>query len=162
MSGPQQADALQRLQHEAAPIFSFKVQIHTELLLALHAESAGRTNDAEAHLMKILPVLESCRTHRFALDYPALLPILQRLDDKYAQHLVMHMHASHGSNSPFGLTPREHEVLRLAANGRHNDEIARHIGVALSSIHIYFSRIYKKTNVRGHSEALRVFRQFDS
>ncbi|MDR1294223.1 MAG: response regulator transcription factor [Bifidobacteriaceae bacterium] len=50
---------------------------------------------------------------------------------------------------------REVEVLRLAAEGLSNKEIAERIGVAQSTVKTLLSRMYRKLGVRGRSHAVR-------
>lgn len=49
------------------------------------------------------------------------------------------------------LSPRELEVLRLAAQGRDNDEIARALTLSVRTVERHFGNIYLKLDLRGKS-----------
>ena len=52
-----------------------------------------------------------------------------------------------------GLTPREHEVLRLVAEGRTNKEIGDELYMSHKTVSVHVSRILTKLDVRGRVEA---------
>jgi DNA-binding CsgD family transcriptional regulator len=52
----------------------------------------------------------------------------------------------------FGLTDREIQILRLAADGKRDKEIALDIGCAVSTVSNTLSRIYKKTGTGSRIE----------
>jgi len=52
-----------------------------------------------------------------------------------------------------GLTQREEECLRLLARGSANKEIARQMGVSVSTVHFHLKSIYHKLHVRSRTEA---------
>lgn len=51
------------------------------------------------------------------------------------------------------LSPREQQIIELAATGMPNEEIARQLGLALPTIKNSMSRILDKLNVRNRTEA---------
>jgi LuxR family transcriptional regulator, maltose regulon positive regulatory protein len=53
-----------------------------------------------------------------------------------------------------GLTAREHEVLRLVADGRSNAEIARRLFVEQSTVKTHLVHVYRKLDVRSRTQAL--------
>jgi DNA-binding NarL/FixJ family response regulator len=53
-----------------------------------------------------------------------------------------------------GLTQREEECLRLLARGASNKEIAKRMGVSLSTVHFHLKSIYHKLHVRSRTEAM--------
>ncbi|MQA15363.1 MAG: response regulator [Pseudonocardiaceae bacterium] len=53
-----------------------------------------------------------------------------------------------------GLTPREYEVLRLAAQGRTNPEIAETIGLARNTVKTYLQTALHKLGARNRVEAI--------
>ena len=53
-------------------------------------------------------------------------------------------------NRAFALTPREIAVLRCAARGLANKQIARELGVSPWTVHAHFGSIYCKLGLRGH------------
>jgi DNA-binding CsgD family transcriptional regulator len=57
---------------------------------------------------------------------------------------------------PFGLTPREQEVLRLLAEGRSNPEIGRALFISRKTASAHVSNILAKLNVRSRGEAAAI------
>ena len=55
-----------------------------------------------------------------------------------------------------GLTPRERQVLRGILEGLTNKDIARQIGVSLSSVKGSLQQLFDKTGVRTRSQLVRV------
>jgi DNA-binding CsgD family transcriptional regulator/pimeloyl-ACP methyl ester carboxylesterase len=56
--------------------------------------------------------------------------------------------------APGGLTPREHDVLRLLAAGHSNPEIARELGIAVHTVERHAANLYRKIGARGRSDAV--------
>jgi DNA-binding CsgD family transcriptional regulator len=61
-----------------------------------------------------------------------------------------------GHDSPLGLTPREHEVLLLLAEGRTNREIGATLFMSEKTASVHVSRILAKLGVGGRVEAAAV------
>jgi len=57
----------------------------------------------------------------------------------------------------FELSPREHEVLDLLAQGFLYKEIAEKLGVTYETVHTHIRRIYEKLQVRTRTEAVAKF-----
>ncbi|HWT25498.1 MAG TPA: LuxR C-terminal-related transcriptional regulator, partial [Solirubrobacteraceae bacterium] len=57
---------------------------------------------------------------------------------------------------PFGLTPRERQVLALVAAGATNREIGRQLFMAEKTASVHVSRILVKLDVRSRTEAAGV------
>ena len=57
---------------------------------------------------------------------------------------------------PFGLTPRERQVLALLADGRTNREIGQALYMAEKTASVHVSRILSKLDVRSRTEAAAV------
>ena len=66
--------------------------------------------------------------------------------------------ASNGdeADDPFGLTPRERDVLALVAAGATNREIGERLHMAEKTASVHVSRILAKLNVRSRTEAAAV------
>jgi DNA-binding NarL/FixJ family response regulator len=60
------------------------------------------------------------------------------------------------SDDPFGLTPRERQVLALVAAGATNREIGRQLYMAEKTASVHVSRILAKLDVRSRTEAAGV------
>jgi len=54
---------------------------------------------------------------------------------------------------PFGLTPREQQVLALVARGSTNREIGAELHIAEKTASVHVSRILAKLDVRSRTEA---------
>jgi DNA-binding NarL/FixJ family response regulator len=63
---------------------------------------------------------------------------------------------SSGVNRAPGLTPRERQVLRGILEGLTNKDIARQIGVSLSSVKGSLQQLFDKTGVRTRSQLVRI------
>jgi DNA-binding CsgD family transcriptional regulator len=61
-----------------------------------------------------------------------------------------------GDEDPFGLTPRERQVLALVAAGATNREIGRQLYMAEKTASVHVSRILAKLDVRSRTEAAGV------
>lgn len=70
-------------------------------------------------------------------------------------------HASADTLASDSLTDREIEVLRLAANGYSNRDIARELVLALGTVKWYLSEIYSKFGVSSRTQAIAHARQAD-
>jgi DNA-binding NarL/FixJ family response regulator len=60
------------------------------------------------------------------------------------------------SDDPFGLTPRERQVLELVARGATNREIGSELFMAEKTASVHVSRILAKLDVRSRTEAAGV------
>jgi len=61
--------------------------------------------------------------------------------------------APSAARSPYGLTPRELEVLRLVAQGRTNREIAEVLFISAKTVSVHVSNILAKLQVPTRGEA---------
>jgi DNA-binding NarL/FixJ family response regulator len=59
-------------------------------------------------------------------------------------------------DDPFGLTPREREVLAMVAEGATNREIGERLFMAEKTASVHVSRILAKLDVRSRTEAAAV------
>jgi DNA-binding NarL/FixJ family response regulator len=64
--------------------------------------------------------------------------------------------AAGGEADPFGLTPRERQVLALVARGATNREIGAELYMAEKTASVHVSRILAKLDVRSRTEAAAV------
>ncbi|HJZ35733.1 MAG TPA: AAA family ATPase [Solirubrobacterales bacterium] len=70
-------------------------------------------------------------------------------------------HAAAKDDDPFGLTPRERQVLALLAEGATNREIAAQLFMAEKTASVHVSRILAKLGVRSRTEAAAVAYRLD-
>lgn len=57
----------------------------------------------------------------------------------------------------YGFTPRETEVLRCVIDGLDSSEIASKLVIAPDTVKAHLHRIYRKCNVGGRDELIRLF-----
>jgi DNA-binding NarL/FixJ family response regulator len=57
------------------------------------------------------------------------------------------------------LTPREFEILLLAAQGRRNKEIAQELAVAEGTVKMHLHHVFEKLGLRGRSDLIRYAHQ---
>ena len=58
------------------------------------------------------------------------------------------------------LTPREHEVVRLVADGRSNDEIGATLGIGTKTVETHLARLFERVGVGSRTElATRALRE---
>ncbi|MBA3270028.1 MAG: helix-turn-helix transcriptional regulator [Acidobacteria bacterium] len=53
------------------------------------------------------------------------------------------------------LTPREHEVLVLVADGRRNKDIARELGITDHTVKFHLAAVFGKLGASSRTEAVR-------
>ncbi|HEX5621812.1 MAG TPA: AAA family ATPase [Solirubrobacteraceae bacterium] len=98
---------------------------------------------AAAEQMEATPLVEAAdalaRRARIRLDEPAAEPAAEEPEPP-----------------PLGLTPREHEVLLLVAEGRTNREIGELLYMSEKTASVHVSRILAKLDVTGRVEAAAV------
>ncbi|HKO43462.1 MAG TPA: helix-turn-helix transcriptional regulator [Pyrinomonadaceae bacterium] len=56
----------------------------------------------------------------------------------------------------FGLTPREHEILELIANGLSNREIAAKLFVSENTVKTHSSRLFDKLSAKRRTQAVQI------
>ena len=67
-----------------------------------------------------------------------------------------------GAPRPYGLTPRELEVLELACSGLPNLEISNRCGITEGVVKLHLHHAYQKLGVQGRLQAIRVVERLDS
>jgi DNA-binding NarL/FixJ family response regulator len=77
-----------------------------------------------------------------------------------ARRILARLAAVGPTADPFPqLTPREHDVLRLLAQGLSNSAIAARLGLSLKTVNNNTSSVFTKLNVSGRTEAAAVARE---
>ncbi|MCP2337094.1 helix-turn-helix transcriptional regulator [Actinomadura rupiterrae] len=80
------------------------------------------------------------------------VPLLDRLDALTQRARLGGTHADPAA-APFGLTPREFEVLRLVAEGHSNRDIAEALFISAKTASVHVSNILAKLDVASRGEA---------
>ncbi|MFI8433884.1 response regulator [Streptomyces sp. NPDC079020] len=119
------------------------------LLSALRAGARGYlTKDARGE--EIVRAVEAVMAGEAGLS-----PTVQRrLVERVAAAPVQDTRAGPGE-LPDGLTPREAEVLVLAAEGLSNPEIARSLHISRATVKTHINNLFAKTGVRDRAQAVR-------
>jgi len=137
--------------------------LRTDVLLVLCALAAGREDDALAQLTPLVAAVERSDMPRLLLDHAALRPLLQRCKSPYAQRLLAADHAQDdrapAGRHPFDLSAAEAQVLRLAAAGLTNDEIAGRLFITRLTVYGHLRKCYAKIGVHSRAEAVQAARE---
>lgn len=165
------AEAKRRALAEGATDFLSKPLDTTEVLLrirnllhtrALHQRLAGENELLEAKVQERTRELEEARTETLGL-YRELARRNQELHDLVGR-LVLNGDESHRraeaaaqhpgrAGSVERLTPREHDVLRLVAQGQTNAEVAKSLTVGLATVKTHIEHIIAKLGVADRTQA---------
>lgn len=136
----------------AAAIHAAHPEIHI-LVLTSFTESekitAALKNGAAGYFLKDTPPADLVRGIREVSQGNVSLP--QAVAEKLV-HGMQHTPASQPSSA--GLTQRELEVLRMAARGLSNTEIAEKMVVSEGTVRFHFSNIFNKLGVGSRSQAI--------
>ncbi|HLN75739.1 MAG TPA: AAA family ATPase [Nocardioidaceae bacterium] len=112
--------------------------------LAAVLRSLGRTTEARTHADPAREV-----AHRLGAE--PLLAELRAIGGASAT-------AQRGDVDSGALTPREHEILLLVAQGRSNGEIAKQLFISAKTVSVHVSNILAKLGAGGRTEAAAIAR----
>lgn len=82
----------------------------------------------------------------------AALARLARQAQNEAVSLADSIRLPHSSEHPF--SPREHQVLSLAADGLTNKEIAHRLGISERTVQFHINSVFNKTTTNSRTEAV--------
>jgi len=82
---------------------------------------------------------------------PVLHPVIAR---KVLGRFVSGSGTDVAETGPEGISERETEVLRLAAKGMSNSDIANELDISLRTVQRHFTRVFKKLQVSSRTEAV--------
>jgi DNA-binding NarL/FixJ family response regulator len=107
---------------------------------------------AAGYLLKDVPVNELVKAVRAVHAGESVLhpSVARKVIDRFAQAGVGHTDAGHAEQ----LTDREIEVLRLAAKGMSNREIARELVISVRTAQVHLSNVFNKLGVGSRTEAV--------
>ncbi len=108
---------------------------------------------AAGYLLKDAPAQELVEAVRLVHSgEPVLHPSITR---KVIQRAVIGEKETHGEDSQeIELSPREHEVLQLAAKGMTNKEIADSLCISIRTVQRHLNIMFNKLNVGSRTEAI--------
>jgi len=124
-------------------------------------ESMPNANEPLASLQKVLAyMVEQAQAYERALpanNYAARAVVaamskLARQAQSEAVSLAETFQSQQTSEHPF--SPREHEVLTLAADGLTNKEIAYRLGISERTVQFHINSIFNKTTTNSRTEAV--------
>jgi ATP/maltotriose-dependent transcriptional regulator MalT len=110
----------------------------TTLAIAEFEIATGEKDAAVAHLREVRQTCEQLRAH----------PTLKRVS------AIEHLISKSKDQPPFGLTPRELEVLRLLSQGMSDREIADHLFISHHTVMRHVSHILGKLDVESRTAAV--------
>jgi len=116
---------------------------------------AAEAADAEGDRGSAVALLRECHAEAETLGAAPLASRLERLARRMRVRLDTDDPATprRSQRSPYGLTPREDEVLALLVAGRTNQQIADELFITRSTAGVHVSNILSKLGVSGRSEA---------
>jgi DNA-binding NarL/FixJ family response regulator len=59
-----------------------------------------------------------------------------------------------GANATYNLTPQEHELLKLLAEGHHKKTAAEKMGISVNTVSFHLKHVYEKLQVHSKTEAV--------
>ena len=89
----------------------------------------------------------------FVVDERAIVRLMNADDDNPAAPESF-MHCCEEIANTYGLTPKEAEVMALAARGRTNQRIQEILGLSAGTVNTHLTRIYKKLDIHSRQEML--------
>ena len=90
------------------------------------------------------------------LDDVELVKSVNSALERDARRRAEHMSGAEVSTRLARLTPRERQVMDLAAAGRHNREIGEELGISPRTVEVYKARLMEKLQARNLSELIRI------
>jgi LuxR family transcriptional regulator, maltose regulon positive regulatory protein len=136
-------------------------QIEAHIVRALLEARCGRLDAAQTAMHRALVLASEPRYLRPFLDEgPSAVPLIERAaatipNRDFATRLLGSFDAAPKRvSSPEGLSERELEVLQLIASGTSNQEAARKLFIAASTVKKHLENIYAKLAVGGRVEAI--------
>ncbi|HEX6254196.1 MAG TPA: AAA family ATPase [Euzebyales bacterium] len=120
------------------------------------AATVARIRQAESVLPAERAVAETALEHAWHDADDAGLALARRQAEAVARRANIAVGPRTASDTPFGLTARELEVLRLVAEGRSNPEIGRALYISRKTASTHVSNILSKLGVATRGEAAAV------
>jgi ATP/maltotriose-dependent transcriptional regulator MalT len=132
---------------------------HVRLLRVLHAQQLADDSLALDRLHEMLPITERSGAVRLLLDFPELLPLLQRCNTPFAARIAQSFPSSLPQPThDAALTPQEIRILQMIAAGCTTKDIAAAQTLSPKTIYSHMHNIFQKLGVHSRKEAVRVWR----
>lgn len=143
-------EATRRIKTECPYIAILILTVHTDIETIFSILQAG----ASGYLTKSVFGSEVVHTIRSLMDGDMVLaPAVSREVLKYAlQHVTKPVQIAANDK----ITPKELEVLSLAAKGMSNRDIGARLGIGEATVKSYFTDLFLKLDVRSRTEAIFV------
>jgi two-component system, NarL family, response regulator LiaR len=142
LSGIEVTKRIKEISPNTAVLIVSAFNYHTWVLAALRAGAAG-------YLNKDIPVHELVTSIRLAYAGDGII------DSTSASNIIHHLNAANnGKKGSLDLYPREIEVLKLAAKGMRNKEIAKVLSISERTVQAHLSNVFSKLEVDSRTEAV--------
>lgn len=143
-------EATKRIKAECPCISILILTVHTDIETIFSILQAG----ASGYLTKAIFGTEVINTIRALMDGDMVLaPTVSQEVLKYAlQHVTKPLKIEANDK----ITPKELEILSLAAKGLSNKDIGGRLGISESTVKSYFADLFLKLKVRSRTEAIFV------
>lgn len=138
------AQDLAQALHAGAAGYLLKTMEGDDLIAAIHRAVQGENVIAPAMLSKLVTAYRNLRTQSPSPSQAAddVGPVANAMAD-----------ANVAAEAPWGLSPRELDVLRGIARGESNKEIARHHDIAETTVKIHVQHLLRKLGVSSRVHA---------
>jgi LuxR family maltose regulon positive regulatory protein len=133
------------------------------LKMLLHTSQDDEENTSPIHrsyISTLLAIFEE-EEQKHASKRDASQPASSRMQEALPPILAHFPDSVSSASTPIEpLTPQEQRVLRLLADGRSNQEIARALVVSLNTVKTHMKNLYSKLHVRNRTQASALARDF--
>lgn len=139
-------EATRRIKGELPGTAVLVLTVHDEDAYVFAALEAG----AAGYLLKDVPIVEVVQAVRAVMEGESVLhpsvtaKVLQRFRGDAVEH----------PGGAFELSDREHEVLRAAATGRSNKEVATQLGISPRTVQEHLRNVFRKLGSASRTEAV--------
>ncbi len=142
LSGIEATKRIKETSPNTAVLIVSAFNYQTYILASLRAGAAG-------YLTKDTPIRELVTAVRLAYAGDGII------DRSAANNIIRHLIADKdGKKGNLDLYPREIEVLKLAAKGMRNKEIAKELNISERTVQAHLSNIFNKLEVDSRTEAV--------
>jgi NarL family two-component system response regulator LiaR len=142
LSGIEATKRIKETSPNTAVLIVSAFNYQTYVLASLRAGAAG-------YLTKDTPIRELVTAVRLAFAGDGII------DRSAANNIIRHLIAGKdGKKGNLDLYPREIEVLKLAAKGMRNKEIAKELNISERTVQAHLSNIFNKLEVDSRTEAV--------